>query len=202
MSNVDIPSHLWIIFVPINTRVSTSVQNILRSQKDFKRSILQSSGRRLQRITYFSTHTLPAAPVTSSLAMILMPCFPKAGAFLLFLPVPFSSLWRSAANVTSSIAECTCNTQLNPAVRMLFNSSRAICASNDETQWTGRCGAQSTKPGKMSSSSTPRIRNRTWSPQVAIGTSSSVSPYNAEMVMSSRLGCTHFQISIITNPCD
>ena len=128
-----------------------------------------------------------------------MPCFPNAGAFLLFLPVPFSSLCRSAANVTSSIAECTCNTQLKPALRMLFNSSRAICASNVETQWTGRCGAQSTKPGKMSSSSTPRIRMRTWSPQVAFGTSSSVSPYNAEMVMSSRLGCEHCQVSITTN---
>ena len=129
-----------------------------------------------------------------------MPCFPNAGGFLLFLPVPFSSLCRSAANVTSSIAECTCNTQLNPALRMLFNSSRAICASNAETQWTGRCGAQSTKPGKMSSSSTPRIRIRTWSPQVAFGISSSVSPYNAEMVISSRLGYEIFEISITTNP--
>ena len=125
-----------------------------------------------------------------------MPCFPKAGGFLLFLPVPFSSLCRSAANVTSSIAECTCNTQLKPALKILFKSSKAICASNVETQWTGRCGAQSTKPGKISSSSTPRIRIRTWSPQVALGTSSSVSPYSADIIMSSRFGCIHFEVSI------
>lgn len=143
---------------------------------------------RKKKVTYFSTHTLPAAPVISSLAIILMPCFPNAGGFLLFLPVPFSSLCRSAVNVTSSMAECTCNTQLKPALKMLFKSSKAICASNAETQCTGRCGAQSTKPGRMSSSSTPRIRIRTWSPQVALGISSSVSPYSAEIVISSRLG--------------
>ena len=153
------------------------------------------NGGRLQKVAYLSTHTLPAPPMTSSLAMILMPCFPNAGGFLLFLLVPFSSLCRSAANVTSSIAECTCKTQLKPALKMLFKSSKAICASNAETQWTGRCGAQSTKPGKMSSSSTPRIRIRIWSPQVAPGISSSVSPYSAEMVISSRLGCQYLRVS-------
>ena len=126
-----------------------------------KSMILQNKRKGLRRVAYFSTHTLPAPPITSSRAMILMPCFPNAGAFLLFLPVPFSSLCNKAANVTSSIAECTCNTQLKPALKILFKSSKAICASNAETQWTGRCGAQSTKPGKMSSSSTPRIRTRT-----------------------------------------
>lgn len=49
---------------------------------------------------------------------------------------------------------------------------------------------------RMSSSSTPRMRIRTWSPQVAPGISSSVSPNSAEIVMSSRLGCKHFGFSM------
>ena len=48
------------------------------------------------------------------------------------------------------------NIHTKPALKILLSSSRAICASNAETQWTGRCGAQSTKPGRMSSSSMPR----------------------------------------------
>ena len=48
-----------------------------------------------------------AAPVTSSLAIMLIPCLAKGGGFLDFLPVPFSNLCSNAAKVTSSIAECT-----------------------------------------------------------------------------------------------
>ena len=127
---------------------SARISDKLRDLPNRNRLALITQGKSPQLwIILKPLDTEPAPPITSRRATMDMPCFANPGAFLDLRLVLGSSLCKRAANVTSSVALWTWRTQLKPALRIDLSSKSLIWASKALTQWTGRFGEQSTKPG-------------------------------------------------------